>query len=216
VPELPVERHLELLGYWPGPDPTGVAAGEVWRLLTVALVHAGFLHIALNGYGIWVVGPEIEAAFGRLRFVLLYVVSALGGGTASYALNNVVGSSVGASGALFGLFGALIVVSRRLRRDTGPLYALLAINLVAGFLLPLIDWRGHLGGLVTGYAVAWILVHAPRGRRVLVQSVGVALVVAVLAGVVAARTAQIQQRAEDCRPAFTSAEAAARCLNEGP
>ena len=59
VPELPVERHLELLGYWPGSNPTGVAAGELWRLLTVALVHAGFLHIALNGYGIWVVGPEI-------------------------------------------------------------------------------------------------------------------------------------------------------------
>jgi membrane associated rhomboid family serine protease len=168
-----------------------VADGEYYRLITSAFLHASLLHIALNMYSLFLFGPPVEAAFGRVRFTVLYFVSALGGSALSYAFANPFVSSLGASGAVFGLFGAFFVISRRLRRDATPVLALIAINLVFGFVAPNIDWRAHIGGLVTGSLCAVAFAYAPASRRTAVQVVGVVAVVLVILAVIVWRTADL-------------------------
>jgi membrane associated rhomboid family serine protease len=184
-----VERSLWLVGLQQDPGVgagiEGVATGQWWRLLTTALLHGSIFHLLFNMYALWLLGPSLEAAFGRVRFLTLYVLSALGGSAASYAFNDGVTPSVGASGAIFGLFAGYLVVSRKLRMDASALWGLLAINLVLGFVIDGIDWRAHLGGLAAGAAVAAAFAYAPRARRTPVHvaaGVAVAVVCVVLVG----------------------------------
>ncbi len=179
---------LWLIGGRPELGIPGVASGEVWRLLTAAFVHGGVLHLALNMYAIYLFGPQLELAFGRVRFVVLYVVSALGGSAASYAFSSPLTPSLGASGAVFGLFGAALVVSRKLGRDATFLYVLLALNLAFGFVAANIDWKAHLGGLAAGALTSLALVYAPRARRTLMQVVGAGAVVLMILAAVLVRT----------------------------
>ena len=170
-----------------GGELIGVAEGQWYRLLTAAFLHAGLFHLLMNMFALFTVGPPLEAALGRSRFLTLYVLSALGGSTLSMLVSSPGTLGVGASGAIFGLFGAFYVVVRRGGGQTGPLLLLLGINLVITFSVPIIDWRAHVGGLVTGALVAVAFAYAPRGRRrAAVQvgacvAVGVVLLVAVLA-----------------------------------
>jgi membrane associated rhomboid family serine protease len=180
----------------PGFDPVlgqfvGVADGELYRLVTAAFLHGGFLHLALNMYALFLFGPPLEAALGRVRFSALYLLSALGGNAVSYAFSNPAQPSLGASGAVFGLLGAFLVINRKLRRDTSGVLVLLAINLAFGFIARNIDWRAHLGGLVAGVLCAAALVYAPSKRRSLVQGLGLAVVLLAVIAVVAWRTAQL-------------------------
>ena len=178
-------------------DPTqggviGVADGQYYRLLTSAFLHGSVIHIALNMYALYLFGPPLEAALGRARFAALYLISAVGGSALSYAYAAPNQSSLGASGAVFGLLGAFLVVSRRLRRDTTSVLTLLAVNFVLGFLLPNIDWRAHLGGLVTGVLCAVALAYAPTERRTPVQVAGLVTTALLVLAVVAWRTAALQ------------------------
>lgn len=173
-------------------ETVGVADGEVYRLLTSAFLHGGVLHVLLNVYAIYLFGPQIEAAVGRLRFTALYFVSALGGSALSYAFAAPNRPSLGASGAVFGLLGAYLVVSRKLRRDMTPVLVLLAINFAYGFLVPRVDWRAHLGGLVAGALVALALVYAPRDRRTLVQVAGTVAVLLAAIALIVWRTAELR------------------------
>lgn len=174
------------------PGVFGVADGEYFRLLTAAFLHAGVFHILLNMFALAQLGPVLEAALGRLRFTALYLLSALGGSVLSYLLSDPLSLGVGASGAIFGLFGAYYVVVRRLGGETRSIVMLLAVNLVITFALPIIDWRAHLGGLVTGAVVAAALSYAPRGpRRGQVQALACAAVAVVLVAAVVARTAAL-------------------------
>lgn len=166
----------------------GVAVGQEYRLITAAFLHAGLIHLALNMAALVVLGPPLEKLLGRLRFLTLYVLSALGGSVTAYLLAAPNTLSVGASGAIFGLFGAHYVAARRLGGDAGPVLVMLAINLALTFALPFIDWRAHLGGLVTGAVVTAALVYAPRAQRGLVQATGCAAVGVLLAALVVART----------------------------
>jgi membrane associated rhomboid family serine protease len=188
-------RRFYDIGAVPPPpfgDPViGVAAGEYYRLLTSAFLHGGIVHLLLNMYALYLFGPQLEAALGRLRFVALYVLSALGGSALSYAFASPVQPSLGASGAVFGLLGAYLVINRRLGRDNTPVLVLLAINFVYGFLVPRIDWRAHLGGLITGALIAAAFAYAPPQRRGLVQAVGVVVTLLVVVAVVAWRTADL-------------------------
>ena len=166
-----------------------VAAQEPWRFLTAAFLHSPgwFFHILLNMYALYLLGPYLEDLFGRGRFLALYLVSALGGSVGYLLLADPRVLTVGASGAVFGLFGALVVVQRRLGRDLGQILVIVAINTVFGFVVPGIAWQAHLGGLVTGAAVAAVLAYSPRERRAVVQTsglvvVGALLVVAALLG----------------------------------
>jgi membrane associated rhomboid family serine protease len=172
-------------------EAVGVADGETYRLLTAAFLHGGVLHLLLNMYALWLFGPQLEATLGRVRFTALYVLSALGGSALSYAFSAPNQPSLGASGAVFGLLGAYLVVGRRLGRDTTPVMVLLVINLGYGFLVPRIDWRAHLGGLLVGALVALALAYAPRDRRTLVQVAGLVATFLAVAAVVAWRTAEL-------------------------
>lgn len=171
----------------------GVADGEWWRLVTATFLHdpGSLLHILFNMYALYVLGPPLEAMLGHARFLTLYLLSALGGTAASYAFSAPNSSSVGASGAIFGLFAAWIVLARKQRLDARPMLVLLGINLVLGFVLAGIDWRGHLGGMVTGAAVAAIMAYAPRARRTAWQVAGAVAVLAVVVLVDLWRTASL-------------------------
>lgn len=190
-----LSRRFYAIGALPPPpfgEPVvGVAAGEYYRLLTSAFLHGGIVHLLLNMYALYLFGPQLEAALGRVRFLALYIVSALGGSALSYAFSAPQQPSVGASGAVFGLLGAYLVVSIKLHRDTTPVLVLLAINFAYGFIAPSIDWRAHLGGLITGSLVAAAMIYAPRRHRTVVQVAGTVAVLALVALLVAWRTAEL-------------------------
>ncbi len=170
----------------------GVAEGQWYRLLTAAFLHAGWFHLLSNMFALVMVGPQLEAALGRTRFLTLYVLSAVGGSTLSYLVSAPGTLGVGASGAIFGLFGAFYVVLKRTGGETGQVLVLIGINLVITFAVPIIDWRAHIGGLVTGAAVAAVYAYAPRGpQRQLFQVGGSVAVAAVLAVAVVLRTAAL-------------------------
>ncbi|MGW8377743.1 rhomboid family intramembrane serine protease [Streptomyces sp. ODS28] len=180
----PFVADLLMFGY-------GVQDGQWWRLLTSAFLHQQFLHIAMNMLGLWFLGPPLESALGRLRFSLLYVLSALGGSALTYLVASPFQGSLGASGAIFGLFGATAVLMRRLQYDMRPILILLALNLVFTFTWSGIAWEAHIGGLVTGAAIAYGMVHAPRERRSLVQFGTCAVMLLVIVVVCAVRTVQL-------------------------
>jgi membrane associated rhomboid family serine protease len=174
------------------PGFLGVADGEYYRLLTAAFLHAGVFHILMNMFALAQLGPVLEAALGRVRFLALYVLSALGGSVLSYLLSDPLDLGVGASGAIFGLFGAYYVVVRRLGGETRSIVTLLVINLVITFTVPIIDWRAHLGGLVTGAVLAAAFSYVPRGpQRGRLQALACAAVTLVLLAAVVARTAAL-------------------------
>jgi membrane associated rhomboid family serine protease len=189
------ENHLILVGNAVDPatgQQIGVADGEYYRLLTSAFMHGSILHIAFNMYALYLFGPPLEATLGRARFLALYLISALGGSAASYAFNAPNQASLGASGAVFGLFGAFLVVNRRFGRDNTSLLVLIGINLAIAFVPNTnIDWRAHVGGLVTGTLVAAAFAYAPRQRRTLVQVVGCAVVLLAILALIAWRTADL-------------------------
>lgn len=147
---------------------------EPWRFLTAAFLHSTTpLHILFNMYALWLVGPFLEQAFGRGRFVALYLLSALGGSVGVLLLADPMGLSwqqgvVGASGAVFGLFGAIIPVLRRLGRNAGQIVALIAINMALPFFVGGIAWEAHVGGLIVGLAIGAGYAWAPRERQQLV------------------------------------------------
>jgi len=178
-------------GMW----PFGIVLyGEWWRLLTAAFLHGSWLHIAFNMYVLFVLGPTLERVLGHARFVVLYVVAALGGSVASYTFSDPRTVSVGASGAIFGLMGALIVAGRRMRWDITQVLILLGINVVIGFLSPEVDWRAHFGGLVVGALVAGVFVWTPRpfgAVRILWQTLGVLVILGALVAVTMWRTGQL-------------------------
>ena len=178
-------------GMW----PAGIVAyGEWWRLFTAAFLHGSFLHIAFNMLVLFLLGPTLERILGHGRYVLLYVMAALGGSVASFVLSDPRTVSVGASGAIFGLMGALIVAGRRLRHDVTQVVGLLAVNIVIGFIAPGVDWRAHLGGLAVGAVMAAVLVWTPPAfarSRVLWQVLGSLAVLLVLVLVTVWRVGQL-------------------------
>ncbi|MFR9798351.1 rhomboid family intramembrane serine protease [Streptomyces sp. MS06] len=186
--------RLVLIGQWP-PAPfratEGVAEGEWYRLLTSMFAHQAVWHIAFNMLALWWLGGPLEAALGRVRYLVLYFVSGLAGGALTYLLAGPGSASLGASGAIFGLFGATAVLVRRLRYDMRPIVALLVINLIFTFSWGNIAWQAHIGGLVAGVVMGYAMVHAPRERRALVQYGTSALVLAVVLVMILVRTAQL-------------------------
>jgi membrane associated rhomboid family serine protease len=187
--------RFDLVGAFPPPPGVafeGVADGQYYRLLTAAFMHGGLLHIAFNMYALFLFGPPLEAALGRARFTVLYLVSALGGSAASYAFNAPYQPSLGASGAVFGLLGAFLVVNRRLGRDNSGLFVLVAINLAIAFVPNTnIDWRAHVGGLLTGTLVTAALAYAPPRIRNVVQAAGTVVVLLIIVAIVVWRTAAL-------------------------
>ena len=168
-----------------------IANGQYYRLVTSMFLHYGLLHLAMNMWALWVLGRLLETVLGPLRFLVLYLLAGFGGSVAVYLFANPHAATVGASGAIFGLFGGLFVILRRLGRNASSILPVLLINLVITFTVPGISIEGHLGGLVTGALVAVGMAYAPPQWRTKVQvavatAVGVILVLATVA-----RTAMI-------------------------
>jgi membrane associated rhomboid family serine protease len=168
-----------------------IAGGEAWRLFTAPFLHAGLWHVGLNMLALWVLGGTLEPLLGRWRFVAVYLLSALGGATASYVFSDPRVLSVGASGAVFGLLGAILVALRRMNRDTSGVVVLLLVNVVLGFAFPGIDWRAHLGGLVVGAVLTAAFVYSPPRYRAAIGWGTAAGILLVLAWVVSWRTEQL-------------------------
>ena len=155
-----------------------LAIVEPWRMLTSGFVHdwSGPMHILFNSYAIWIFGRALEPLLGRWRFLALYLTSIVGGSLAVLWLSNPQVPVVGASGALFGLMGAYFVVIRSLGGNASQLFILIAINFALGLFLPGISWEGHLGGLLTGLAIAGIYSKTRRPNQKVAQIIGLILV----------------------------------------
>lgn len=174
----------------------GVAGGQWYRLLTSAFLpgsgYLGLLDIAFNMWALYIVGPSIERLLGSGRFIALYLVSAVGGSVCYYFLGAVGTPAIGASGAIFGLFGAWFVLARRLRMDWRPVVMLIVLNLVISFVgASFIAWQAHVGGLITGLVLTGAYAYAPRRNRDLIQVAATVVVVALLIGGVALRDYQL-------------------------
>jgi membrane associated rhomboid family serine protease len=197
-----IVNNLELLGrasYTYGGPAHGVAAGEWYRLITSAflapatgLSGLGFVDILFNMWALVFVGPSLEGLLGRARFLAVYLLSAVGGGVMYYFLAPPNYPAVGASGAIFGLFGAWFAVSRRLRLDTRGIVMLIAINLALSFFFHnIIAWQDHIGGLLTGALLTAAYAYAPRKNQVVIQVLATVAVVALIVVAVVIRNGQL-------------------------
>lgn len=168
-----------------------VAHGQVYRLLTSAFLHYGPMHLLLNMWALYVVGPELEGLLGRVRYSALYLLSALGGSVAVYLLAPITTATAGASGAIFGLFGATLVIGRRLRMDVRAVGAVIVVNLIFTFTIPHISWQGHVGGLITGVLIAFAYVYPPQAKRTRIQAVASLALLALFIALIWWRTAEL-------------------------
>jgi membrane associated rhomboid family serine protease len=154
---------------------------QPWRMLTSLFVHGSILHILFNMYSLFVLGPELERLVGRWRFLALFVLSGLGGSVA-VLLSSPNSAVIGASGAIFGLFGAYFVIARHLGGNSRQLIIVIVINLVIGFVVPGIAWQAHVGGLLIGALVAFALVRTRDRQKRGIQLLSLAGVFVVLLG----------------------------------
>ncbi len=177
-------------------DGDGVAQGGWHRLITAAFLHEQTLHITFNMIVLALFGRPLEAQLGRARFAATYLVSGLGGSAASYLFMGPGDGSLGASGAVFGLIGALLIVERRLGQNPSGVIIYLGIMLLPGFLVANIDWRGHLGGLVTGAALGALFVYAPAASRRVWHVAGMALITVALLVAVQLRTQRLEDQVQ--------------------
>ena len=180
--------------HWTG----GIVGGEWWRLLSSMFLHAGLIHLGLNSYVLWIFGNEIERQIGRLTTLAVFLVTGVFAGATSFAFAPGFRVAVGASGAIFGLVGAYVaynylrrhhvMAQARLRSALG----MLAINLVIGFSIPLIDWRAHVGGVVAGLIAGFAVDPSrPVGLRRVYATVGLLALLVAAVALVVIRTAQI-------------------------
>ena len=160
-----LQLHLELFreaSYDLGGQVHGVATGEYWRLFTVALTHANLVHLGLNMLAFYQIGTPLEYFFGKTKYLALFFISLL-----SASLFSVYGSAgnsvaVGASGAIYGLFGAMLAAGKRLGADLKNMLLVIGINFAATFTIPNIDWRAHVGGFIGGSVVTYFLMFSKR------------------------------------------------------
>jgi membrane associated rhomboid family serine protease len=146
---LPSFEYLQITNEW-------------YRLFTVALTHGGFLHLGFNMYSLMVLGNPLEAAYGKQKFLTVFFFSLLTGSLTSAYFASLYSASVGASGAIFGLFGALAIVGRRIGADIRSIVVIIGLNFAFGFALGGVDWRAHLGGLIGGVVAAQLVMVRAR------------------------------------------------------
>jgi membrane associated rhomboid family serine protease len=191
-----------LLGYASfstGGPLQGIAAGQWYRLITSAFLPPatglgglGFLDILFNMWALVVVGPSLEQLLGRVRFLAVYLLSAIGGGVAFFLIGQYNVLALGASGAVFGLFGAWFVVARKLRLDVRGILTIIAINLAFSLIYrSTIAWQDHVGGLIVGVATTAAFAYAPRKNRTAIQVGAAIAILAVMVVLVIFRSHQL-------------------------
>ncbi|HEX9312472.1 MAG TPA: rhomboid family intramembrane serine protease [Actinomycetota bacterium] len=178
--------------------PPAIAHGQYWRLFTAMFLHAGLVHIAFNMYALYLFGYLIEEAFGKVRFLLIYLVAGLLASVASYTFSDPHAVAVGASGAIFGLLGAWVAYNYRRRGTPAAAFQLrwalmlIGINLILGFSIAIIDNNAHIGGLIAGIAAGTLADGiGPRSTRALVQVLGFAALIGIGVVMTIARTAAL-------------------------
>lgn len=164
-----------------GTQLTGVADGAWWRLLTAAFLHGGLLHLAFNMYALYLFGPYVERALGTWRYIVAYLTMAVFSSVVVYVLSPAGTPTVGASGAIFGLFALTLVLQTKAKVDVRGLLALLGINAVLS-LRANISWQGHLGGFIAGLLLGAAVAYSPKKYRQQAQ-IGAFLVLAISASV---------------------------------
>lgn len=188
IGELLSPRVFQEVAFAPALGPS-----EPWRLITSAFAHSPNqpMHIIFNMLALWLVGGYLEQLLGWARYLAVYVVTALAG-TVTWLLFQPVDSMVpvvGASGAVFGLFAAVIILNRHLGRDSSGMVATIGINAVIGFIVPNVAWEAHLGGLVAGGLVAGAFALSRSQRNPAIAWGGIVAVLAVVIGLGIARYA---------------------------
>ncbi len=131
--------------------------GQYYRLLTVALVHGGLLHLGFNLYALHALGTPVENFFGKAKYSVILLISLISGSLLSVYFNPAYIYSIGASGMIFGLFGSLALISKRIGVEWRPILVIVGINFAFGFIAGGVDWRGHLGGLIGGTLITSLL-----------------------------------------------------------
>lgn len=170
----------------------GVADGAVWQLVTSTFTHVEIWHIGFNMLALWVLGPQMEAVIGRTRFLVLYLLSGFAGSVCVFWLSSEQVQTVGASGAIFGLMGALLVVAFKVGGNVQGILTWIGINVaITVFGSSFISWQGHTGGLVSGLAIATVLAYAPMRRREVWQAVGLGGIFVLLAVLTVVRALQL-------------------------
>jgi len=169
----------------------GVSGGAYWQLLTSAFSHYDLMHIGFNMVALYFLGPQLEMFLGRARFLGLYLVSALTGSLAVMLLSDPNTQTLGASGAIFGLLGALLVVCFKIKADTSQILVWVGINVVYTFVGSNISWQGHLGGFVGGALIAALFVYSPKENRPVYQWSGLGVITAVSIILIAMRAAAL-------------------------
>lgn len=169
----------------------GMSGGAWWQVLTSAFTHLEPIHLAMNMLSLWFLGPPMEAALGRVRFLAVYLLAAVAGSAAVMWLSAPATQTLGASGAVFGLIGSLIVVGLKVKADLQVAFTWLGINLVYTFVGSGISWQGHIGGLVGGMVATAIIVYAPRENRTRIQWLGLAGVAVALLVLIVVRILQL-------------------------
>lgn len=156
-----VTQHLQYAGVYSYP-----IVFQPWRMLTSVFAHYSILHIGLNMYTLFIFGMVLEPQLGRLRFAALFLISGFAGSLGVMFLASPLTAVIGASGGIFGLFGALFIIQRRLGFGSTQILILIAINLVIGFIPGLgIAWQAHVGGVIAGVIVGLIYVETRRESR---------------------------------------------------
>lgn len=193
-----------------GNQVIGVAAGQWYRLITSAFLPPatglggfGFLDILFNMWALFAVGPSLEQLLGRVRFLAVYLLSAVGGGVAFFLIGPSNVFALGASGAIFGLFGAWFVVARKLRLDIRGIVTIIAINLAFSFFYrSTIAWQDHVGGLIVGVVTTLAFAYAPRKNQAVVQVAAAVAVLAILVVIVIFRSHELTSQFSQALGAF--------------
>ncbi|CAN5173974.1 rhomboid family intramembrane serine protease [soil metagenome] len=167
----------------------GVSDGAYWQLLTSAFTHLDLWHIGFNMLALWVLGPQLEMMLGRVRFLAVYLLSALSGSAMVYWLSATNVPTIGASGAIFGLMGALLVLAFKVRGNVSQLLMWIGLNFVITVLgRSFISWQGHLGGFLGGVVLAAVIAYSPKATRTRWQAIGVSSVGVLLLATILARS----------------------------
>lgn len=167
----------------------GVANGAPWQLLTSMFTHVDIWHIGFNMLALWFLGPQLEAAIGRARFLALYLLSGLCGSALVYWLSGLHTPTIGASGAIFGLMGGLLLIAIKVKANPSQLLMWIGLNFVITVLgRGFISWQGHLGGFIGGAVIGAVIAYAPKRQRSRWQGLGIGAIAVLLLVAFVART----------------------------
>ena len=170
----------------------GVASGAWWQVVTSVFTQVNVIHLLVNMVSLFIIGPILERVLGRVRFLAVYAISGLAGSATVMWLTSPEASTVGASGALFGLMGAILLMSYKARGNYRQVLIILGANIAFTlFYVGTISWQGHFGGLVGGLLAGWIIAYAPRARRSQIQLYGLSAVTIVVVAAIVARAVML-------------------------